>query len=73
MSKRTGLYALQAFQRTTGNTLGTAGSGDIISATATIGDGFQSAPSPSRSQVAAGVGIVQRFQAARARIKKKGS
>ncbi|MFB9125086.1 porin [Paraburkholderia dipogonis] len=61
LSKRTGLYALQAFQRTNGNTLGTAGSGHIISATATIGDGFQSAPSSSRSQFAAGVGIVHRF------------
>jgi hypothetical protein len=54
-------YALQAFQRTNGNMLGTAGSGHIITATATIGDGFQSAPSSSRSQFAAGVGIVHRF------------
>jgi predicted porin len=61
LSKRTGLYALQAFQRTNGNTLGTAGSGHIITATATLGDGFQSAPSSSRSQFAAGVGIVHRF------------
>ncbi|MGF6573271.1 Outer membrane protein (porin) [Paraburkholderia fungorum] len=61
LSKRTGLYALQAFQRTNGNTLGNAGAGHVISATATIGDGFQSAPSSSRSQFAAGVGIVHRF------------
>jgi predicted porin len=61
LSKRTGLYALQAYQRTNGNTLGTAGVGHVISATATIGDGFQSAPSSSRSQFAAGVGIVHRF------------
>ncbi|RKF48671.1 hypothetical protein BCY88_21100 [Paraburkholderia fungorum] len=43
LSKRTGLYALQAFQRTNGNTPGAAGSCYIITATVTIGDGFQSA------------------------------
>jgi predicted porin len=61
LSKRTGLYALQAFQRARGNTLGTNGSSQIISATATIGDGFQTTPSSSGSQFAAGVGIVHRF------------
>ncbi|MGI4857665.1 MAG: porin [Janthinobacterium lividum] len=61
LSVRTGLYALQALQRASGKTLGTAGSGNIINATATIGDGFQSTPSSTRSQIAAGVGIVHRF------------
>jgi predicted porin len=61
LSKRTGLYALQAFQRANGNTLGTNGSHNIINATATIGDGFQSTPSSGRSQFATGVGIVHRF------------
>jgi predicted porin len=61
LSKRTGLYALQAYQRSNGQTLGTAGAGSVISATATIGDGFQAAPSTSRSQFAAGVGIIHRF------------
>ncbi|MGV2290323.1 porin [Trinickia sp. YCB016] len=61
LSKRTGIYALQAYQRANGQTLGTAGAGHIIDATATIGDGFQTTPSSSRSMFAAGVGIVHRF------------
>ncbi|MFM0700747.1 porin [Paraburkholderia sediminicola] len=61
LSKRTGLYALEGFQRASGQTLGTGGVGHIIDATATIGDGFQTSPSASRSMFAAGVGIVHRF------------
>jgi len=66
ISKRTGFYALEAFQRANGRTLGTptfpGGPTDrSIAATASIGDGFQSAPSSSRSMFAAGVGIVHRF------------
>ncbi|WP_031358807.1 porin [Caballeronia sordidicola] len=61
LSKRTTLYALQAFQVAHGKTLGTAGAGNIIDATATLGDGFQSTPSSSAKQFAAGVGIVHRF------------
>src|SRR5471030_1966275 len=61
LSKRTGLYALQAYQRAKGKTLGTPGASSIINATATLGDGFQSAPSSSQSQFAAGVGIIHRF------------
>jgi predicted porin len=61
LSKRTGLYALQAYQRASGQTLGTNGAGNIINATATIGDGFSSTPSSSRSMFAAGVGIIHRF------------
>jgi hypothetical protein len=72
LSKRTGLYALQAFQRTNGNTPGAAGSCYIITATATVGDGFQSAPPSSRSQFAAGVGIVHRFYPAYDRKRKEG-
>ena len=61
-SRRTGLYALQAFQRANGKTLTPAGNGtQIINATATIGDGFQTTPSSSRSMVAAGAGIIHRF------------
>jgi predicted porin len=60
LSKRTGLYALQAYQRANGKTLGTNGV-SIINATSAIGDGFQSAPSSSPSQFAAGVGIIHRF------------
>jgi hypothetical protein len=44
LSKRIDLYALQAFRRTNGNAPGTAGSGLIITAGATIGDGLLSAP-----------------------------
>ncbi len=61
LSKRTGLYALQAYQRANGKTLGTNGSGNIINATATVGDGFQSTPSSTRGQFAGGVGIIHRF------------
>jgi predicted porin len=60
LSKRTGLYALEAYQRAGGQTL--AGNGKtIINATADIGDGQNSAPSSSRSMVAVGVGIIHRF------------
>lgn len=59
LSKRTGLYALEAFQRANGRTLGTKG--QVIEATASVGDGFSSAPSSSPSQFAAGVGIIHRF------------
>ena len=61
LSKRTGLYFVEAYQRAGGQTLGTNGAGDIINATADIGDGQNSAPSSSRSQVAGAVGIVHRF------------
>ncbi|WP_277184546.1 porin [Caballeronia sp. BR00000012568055] len=67
LSKRTGLYALEAFQRANGRTLGTptfTAAGAVnrsIAATASIGDGFQTAPSSSRSMFAAGVGIIHRF------------
>ncbi|MGF6753790.1 putative porin [Paraburkholderia sp. GAS42] len=63
LSKRTGLYALEAYQRANGQTLGTSGKGNIINATASVGDGYQSAPSSSRSQFAGGVGIITRFHA----------
>jgi len=61
LSKRTGLYALQAYQRANGQTLGTDGAGQIIDATATLGDGFQTSPSSTRNMFAVGVGIVHRF------------
>ncbi|ABC36115.1 porin [Burkholderia thailandensis] len=58
LSKRTGLYAVEAYQRANGKTL--AG-GKIIDATASIGDGFNTSPSSSRSQVGVGVGLIHRF------------
>lgn len=61
LSKRTGLYAVEAYQRSHGQTLGTNGSASVINANATIGDGFNSAPSASQRMFAAGVGIVHRF------------
>jgi predicted porin len=61
LSKRTGLYALEVYQRAGGQTLGTNGVASIINATADIGDGQNSAPSSSRSQFAGGVGIIHRF------------
>ncbi|WP_213303796.1 porin [Paraburkholderia sacchari] len=60
LSKRTGLYALEAYQRANGQTLGTNGK-TIINATADIGDGQNSSPSSSRSMVGVGVGIIHRF------------
>ncbi|HEY2020893.1 porin [Paraburkholderia sp.] len=60
LSKRTGLYALEAYQRAGGQTLGTNGK-SIINATADIGDGQNSAPSSSRSMVGVGVGIIHKF------------
>jgi len=60
LSKRTGLYALEAYQRAGGQTIGTNGT-SIINATADIGDGQNSAPSSSRSQFAAGLGIIHKF------------
>jgi predicted porin len=61
VSARTGFYMLEAYQHANGSTLGTAGAGQIINATATIGDGFNSTPSSNRNQVAVGAGIVHRF------------
>lgn len=58
LSKRTGLYAVQSYQRANGNTLN---NGKIIEATASLGDGFSGTPSSSRSQIAVGVGVVHRF------------
>lgn len=60
LSKRTGLYMVQAVQRASGQTLGTNGV-SIIPATASIGDGFNGTPSSSRSQVTVAAGIIHRF------------
>jgi predicted porin len=64
LSKRTGIYVLEAYQHATGQTLApnSAGNGVVaIDATATIGDGFQTSPSSGRNMFAAGAGIVHRF------------
>jgi predicted porin len=61
LSKRTGLYGVQGYTRANGSTLGTSGTGNIVEATATVGDGFNSTPSSSRSVLAVGFGLVHRF------------
>ena len=61
LSKRTALYALQAYTRAAGQTLGTRGAGNVINATATIGDTFNSTPSSSRSMTGVVVGMVHKF------------
>ncbi|MGI4812826.1 MAG: porin [Janthinobacterium lividum] len=65
VSKRTNFYATQAFQRANGNTLGTPSATGVqaaqIIATPSIGDGFSSTPSSSRSLIAVGVGITHSF------------
>jgi predicted porin len=66
LSRRTGIYALQAYQRANGNTLGTpsfttAAPTPQIAATAAMGDAFQSTPSSSRSMVAIVIGIIHHF------------
>jgi predicted porin len=64
LSKRTGIYALEAYQRAGGQTLtpNHAGTGTtIIDATASIGDGQNNTPSSSRSQIALILGIDMKF------------
>jgi predicted porin len=61
LSVRTSLYALEGFQRASGQTLGIDGAGDIVNAVASIGDGANTQPSSSRSQIVAGIGLVHRF------------
>ncbi|SAL06859.1 outer membrane protein (porin) [Caballeronia calidae] len=61
ISKRTGLYASEGFTRAGGETLGGNGMGSIIGATATVGDGYNSTPSSSRSMFVGVAGIVHRF------------
>ena len=60
LSKRTGIYFLEAWQRASGQTLGTDGQ-TIVDATPSIGDGFNSAPSSGRNQITAGFGLITRF------------
>jgi len=58
LSKRTGLYAVEAYQRANGTTLN---DGEIVDATASIGNGFNNSPSSSRSQFGAGIGLIHNF------------
>jgi predicted porin len=60
LSKSSGVYAVEALQRSSGQTLGTDGV-TLINATPTVGDGYNAAPSSSRTQIVAGAGFIHRF------------
>lgn len=60
-SKRTVLYALQAYQHAKGKTLGTAGSSQIVDATATVGDSQNGSPSANSNQFVGMLGIMHAF------------
>lgn len=59
VSKRTGFYFVEGYQRANGQTI--SSSGAIIDATANLGDGQNGTPSSSRNQLGVGVGIVHSF------------
>ncbi|WP_186208635.1 porin [Burkholderia gladioli] len=61
LSKRTILYAVQAYQHATGNTLGAKGAGDIVAAVPAIGDSQQFTASSTRSQFVGMLGIAVTF------------
>ncbi|WP_347558103.1 porin [Robbsia sp. KACC 23696] len=61
LSKRTGVYLLEAYQHAKGQTLGSSGAGNIIAATASLGDGMNTTPSSNGNQLAVGAGIIHRF------------
>lgn len=56
LSKRTGLYVLEAYQHASGDTLN---GGKIVRATTSIGDGV--AAGAGQNQIAVGVGMIHRF------------
>nr|WP_311529534.1 porin [uncultured Ralstonia sp.] len=60
-SKRTVLYALQAYQHATGKTLGAAGGTQIVNATATVGDSQNGSPSATGNQFVGMLGIMHSF------------
>ena len=60
-SKRTLIYALQAYQHATGKTLGAAGSSQIVNATATVGDSQNGSPSSNGNQFVGMIGIQHNF------------
>jgi predicted porin len=61
LSKRTTLYALQAYTHANGQTLGAKGAAQIIDAAALAGDSQNSTPSSTSNQVAVIVGMTVRF------------
>ena len=61
LSKRTTLYALQAYQHASGQTLGSGGVGNIVNAAPAVGDSQNGTPSSTRSQFVGMVGIATLF------------
>ncbi|TAL97766.1 MAG: porin [Paraburkholderia sp.] len=61
LSKRTSLYALEAYQRASGQTLGAKGAGNIIDATPSVGDSQNATPSSTNAQFVGMVGIAFLF------------
>lgn len=61
LSKRSLVYTLQGYTRALGKTLGTAGIGHIIDATATVGDGFSASPSSTGNMFVIAIGLVNHF------------
>jgi predicted porin len=61
LSKRTTLYALEAYQHAGGQTLGSGGTGNIVDAAPAVGDSQNGTPSSTRSQFVGMVGIATLF------------
>ncbi len=61
LSKRTILYAVQAYQHANGDTLGAKGAGDIVAAAPAVGDSQQFTASSTKSQFVGMVGIAVMF------------
>jgi predicted porin len=61
LSKRTTLYAVEAYQRANGETLGSKGAGNIVEATPAVGDSQNSTPSSTNAQFVGMFGIAILF------------
>jgi predicted porin len=61
LSKRTTIYAVQGYQRANGQTLGVRGAGNVVDATATVGDSQNGTPSATNSQFVGMIGITAVF------------
>lgn len=61
LSKRTTLYSTQAYQHASGNTLGTAGAGNIVAAAPAVGDSQNTTPSSTHAQFVAMFGLAVTF------------
>jgi len=61
LSKRTTLYAIQAYQHASGRTLGVGGNGDSIEARPVVGDLQNMKPSSTPNQFVAMFGLAVTF------------